>query len=263
MDDPKGGLSWTGHCHNSAPASIVFQPAKDKDGFNVEELEHLGAECYGNYGNHAEAWILRSWNRQVEEHTTKPSDKPALFGELCATLHKALCSYVREKKVGLMVDMRESRGTDHSQVWNQALYMYEAEYVEHPKAAGSEEEMARDILVKNTIYGNQDVFYSGGGGSMGSPADISGTDAVPNNLGRIEELEYRLAWRGGEADVSNAKNEWTSVKIKGESAELFAPRWLLEIKPLLKSMRSSPNGNTFVTRDRLEALGFVPRERFK
>jgi hypothetical protein len=60
---PSVGAGWEGHCHNSAPASILFeQPTAityKGISFDEEEMEYLAAEFFGNFGTFESGWQLK------------------------------------------------------------------------------------------------------------------------------------------------------------------------------------------------------------
>src|SRR5579884_3944640 len=97
-NDPTGTeLGWVGHCHNSAPASILFKTpnaaGKTVNGVNFicEELKYFAAEFFGQKGDEGFSWGLpQTAFRKGFFQQHKPEDNPKRFGTIIPDLHKAL-----------------------------------------------------------------------------------------------------------------------------------------------------------------------------
>ena len=265
-NDPSGTqLGWVGHCHNSAPASIIFKtpdPAGKTVGgvaFSCEELKYFAAEFYGRKGNDHFGWGLPETGFRkgfFQEH--KPEDNPKRFGTLIPDFHKAFRSLLRDDQRAGFMDLRDISGGDHSAVWNQAIYKYVAQMWETTPHGDW-----HDIQVRTTLFGNEDKI-PGDFSSSGSPARITATGPGPGGtpkdtfqdsstpIFRNEILRYRLIYKpDGEINAKHAKNEWQSAETE-DGTGLHAPRFLFVVdKP---TGNSDPDGNTQIDLGDIPAL---------
>src|SRR5262249_941170 len=128
--------AWEGHCHNSAFAAFYFvtpPPAgKTVNGVLItcEEIKFLGTEFVGHKKVRTNTWILPGPNRSGPFHEKTPSDDPKLFSTEVGKFHKAMRDALLLERMPVIMDLRNSAGGDHSEVWNQAVYRYETHYWE-------------------------------------------------------------------------------------------------------------------------------------
>jgi hypothetical protein len=251
-NDPNGTAEgWFGHCHNSAPASMIFKPPPD-DGksfggqsFLCEELKFFATEFFGRYGTLKVGWSLKETKpRQGPFQQNKPADKPRMFGTIIGEFHQALARQLLVDGSPVLMDLRDSSGSDHTAVWNQAVYRYAAQFYETTPHGDW-----RDIQVKTRLHANDDTMLEPDFRSSGLPAEIMVDDIrgapryktaapakdAPNKpaIRRDQLLLYRLIFKeDGTIDTRNPKNEWTSNTylhgVDGDSYgnELFAPRFM-------------------------------------
>lgn len=274
--DNKDGTAqgWWGHCHNSAPASMIFKTPPEggttfnKVNFLCEELKFLATEYFGSAGQIEYIWGLPGPDRTGFFQENKPSDDPKRFGTLIGDFHHNLQSQILFKRIPLLMDLRDATGGDHSAVWNQAIYKYTAQMCETP---GSEN--WKDVTFKTTLNANDDRL-KGDFTSSGLPATIEdgpvggGHDAVPDSsadaIRRDEFLVYRMIFKDdGTVDSANANNRWFNVTLSGKNTDLHAPRFMFAPKkPAMKSAAEKPDGNPHIAiSDVLKVLEL--RDRFK
>jgi hypothetical protein len=278
-NDPAGDTpAWVGHCHNSAPASVLFEepPAEgltlEGQHFSCEELKFFATEFFGLY----RAWEPEGWGlpgtgrlgRRGPYHERKPAVDSARFGKVVGDFHNVLVSQLLKKNNALMVDLRDATGSDHAEVWNQAVYKYEARMWEHPTLGDW-----LDIELETRLFANEDTIPEDAS-SSGRPANIVARgprgggkpkDVEPNAAqpGRDQVLRYRVVYDpNGAIQVNNARNEWSSVVKAGESVELHAPRFIFVPAKPLGSLVDQHNGNILL--ERADILRLVTlRSRFQ
>lgn len=271
-----GDASWVGHCHNSAPASMIFEippdAGKDHNGekFTCEELKFFATEFFGLYGQLDYVWGLPgtgSMGRNGPYQEKRPNDDPALFGKQVIPLIDALRKALLEERLPALVDMRNSNGTEHSEVWNQAVYKYEAWMWETTPHGDWQ-----DIQMKTVLYANEDIMPAGAI-SSGAPAEIiadgpkSGgvpkdTKPHPKNAQRNEELLFHVFFDNDGKLKKSSKTRWLSTTIRGKSALLHAPRFMFTPKKPATTPISKGDGNPMI--DRADILSLLPlRSRFK
>lgn len=257
-NDPDGTqLGWVGHCHNSAPASILFKPPDPagktvgSTNFSCEELKFFAAEFYGQKGVDNSPWGLPGtgpMGRQGFFQENKPEDNPKRFGTLIAGLHNALRTTLHDNRQAGFMDMRDVSGSDPAAVWNQAIYKYVAQMWETTPVGDW-----HDIQVQNTLFGNEDVMPADFS-SSGSPAKIvangpgaGGTpkDAEwdPTAISRNGLLNYRVIFKpDGDINATHANNEWQSAQTGDGKTGLYGPRFLFV--PSKPGVNPGPDGNT-------------------
>lgn len=278
--DGNAGL-WWGHCHNAAPASMIFKtpPADGKTFNNVaflcEELKFFATEYFGNYGQEENtSWGLpekigkdgKPISRSGPFQENKPSDDPSSdaskgFGSLIGDFHRFLQEWLLFERRPLLMDLRDAYGGDHSAVWNQAIYRYVAQMWETPGSNNW-----KDITLYTTLNANQDWFKPD---SSGLPATAvksrlgGGRDAAPDSAIRRDEwLSYRLIFKDdGTVDSKNPKNRWYSVKSK-EGTDLHAPRFIFVPKKPATSPAQNGDGNPEIKSSNVFKL-LELRDRFK
>jgi hypothetical protein len=263
---------WWGHCHNSAPASMIFKtpPAAgkkfNKETFLCEELKFFATEYFGRQGALDSVWGLPGtgpMGRSGFFQENKPSADPKKFGTLIGDFHRSLQNQILLKRLPLLMDLRDATGSDNSAVWNQAIYKYTAQMWETPASNNW-----LDITLKTTLNANDDRM-NGNCSSTGVPANITpnplggGPDAVPaaGAIRRDQSLGYHLFFKeDGTLDSGNAKNEWSSVTLDSNGTDLHSPRFMFA--PKKPAGNSSPDGNpNIVVSDVLLLLEL--RDRFK
>jgi hypothetical protein len=209
--------------------------------------------------------MLPGAHRSGPFHETKPSDDPKLFGTEIGKFHKAMRDALLVDRMAVVMDLRHSHGVDHSQVWNQAIYRYEAHYWE---TLPHNDRL--DIQVRTHLNANDDRLNDDRS-SSGLPAKIvngpkpGGTphSAEPDTaaIRRDQTLRYHVKFQDdGDIDASNSINEWLGVKLDGASPELHAPRYIMSPKKPIGN--SAPDGNIKI--DPADVLAVLPlRDRFK
>jgi hypothetical protein len=270
-NDPTGTeLDWVGHCHNSAPASIIFEtpdPAgKTVNGvaFTCEELKFFATEFYGRMGSDTWNWSLPGtgpMGRQGFFQENKPEDNPKRFGTIIGGLHKAIRTMLRDQMKAGVMDMRDVSGSDHAAVWNQAVYKYVAKMWETLPHGDWQ-----DIQIENTLFANddrlRDDFSSTGSPAKivatgprggGKPKDTALETPPPDPFFRNEILRYRMIFKpDGEMNETHAKTAWLSAQAQ-DGTGIHAPRFLF--CPIKPAGNPSPDGNpTIATADMLTML---------
>jgi hypothetical protein len=290
-NDPHGiAENWEGHCHNSAPASMIFKEppkaGKKHNGvdFLCEELKFLATEFYGRFGNDKFIWGLPGtgpMGRRGFYQEKKPSDNPRRFGKHIGIFHNNLIKRILKARMPVMMDLRESSGLDHSEVWNQAIYKYEAHFFETTPHGDWMDLQVKtflrahgdwmDLQVKTFLRANEDVMYDDFS-SSGIPAKIVANgprpgglpkDAVPDPAAdkRDQVLLYRLIFKSnGTFFEKHKKNRWKSVTLEGETNELHAPRFIFE--PKKPTGNPSADGNPLISKSDVLTL-LELRDRFK
>lgn len=233
-NDPAGTKkSWEGHCHDTAPASILFRAPPEggmtfnRVHFSCEELKFYATEFFGRFGRLTRVWVLPGEGhrgRMGTFQTSRPNDEPERFGTdplVLVGFLQMLRERVRDAGHALVMDLRDSTGESHEAVWNQAVYQYMTRYWQTDRTDLQLVE-GRTVLCANEDYLEED------GSSSGLPAAIDVVEgervAVPNESGRIQECRFRTRFKNdGDMDPEAGDNRWWSVKV-GET-ETHAPRF--------------------------------------
>lgn len=265
---------WWGHCHNSAPASMIFKtpPSEgkkfDKETFLCEELKFFATEYFGVQGTITSVWGLPGsgpMGRSGFFQENKPSSDPKKFGALVGDFHRSLQNQLLLKRLPLLMDLRDASGGDHSAVWNQAIYKYTAQMWETPASNNW-----LDIKIKTTLNANDDRMRPDCS-SSGVPANKvanplgGGADAVPDASGsairRDQTISYHLIFKDdGTVDAANRNSEWFSVTLNSDNTDLHAPRFMFA--PEKPVGHPQPDGNpNIMLSDILSLLEL--RDRFK
>lgn len=262
-DPTKTRAPWEGHCHNSAPASILFQAPPDAGkshagvDFTCEELKFYATEFFGRFGVLEFVWGLPGtgpMGRDGPLQENRPSDDPKLFG----TNKRALVGFLetlrielRDKGRALVMDLRDISGAAHAEVWNQAIYQYVTRYWQ-PNPVDLQ------LTEGLTLLSANEDFLPPGGTSSGLPAEIKTVDgepqAIPNATGRDQRMRFRLRFRSsGKVDVGAADNRWWNVKA-AEGTDIHAPRFAFRVKPPLATESPTSDGNPHIERANTLAL---------
>jgi hypothetical protein len=263
-DPTKTEAGWVGHCHNSAPASILFEAPPDGGlkhngvDFTCEDLKFYGTEFFGRFGALQFAWGLPGtgpMGRDGPLQEQRPSDDPKLFGTdkdaLCGFLD-ALRSEIRDNGRALMMDLRDSTGAAHEEVWNQAVYQYVTRYWQTK---------ATDLQLtegETALFANDD-FMLPDGSSSGLPAEIKTVhgepEARPNGSGREQVCRFRLRFKtNGEMDDASSDNRWWDVKAG--TNRIHAPRFAFWVKRPAAAETPESDGNPFI--DRANVITLLP-----
>lgn len=192
---------WPGHCLGGAIASISLNEPIPAPGTNLtkDELKALWAELGENHYNH-----------QIGDYATDiPPGPPRLGPDECdwkaPRVHAMFETHIRGEKQPLLGNMRAfpPRGTV-SEVWNQGIYKYIAEYKAIPHRG------ERAVNIKLELHTNS--------GSM-----LNGSD----DKDRVIYYEYNIVYGvDGKVDETNpSAADWVSVG--GEA--LFAPLNVLQV----------------------------------
>jgi hypothetical protein len=240
-DPRKSRPIWEGHCHLAAIASIMFvNPMPQGFEFNgewflAEELKFFGAEFVGRFGNAERVYHLPvesgdpddPSNRSGRFHEKKPSDEPALFGTRPGALVELLRVLRREIGVegrALAMDFRDPSGSDHAEVWNQAVYGYRIRYWQP--------DITDPTLTDGvcTLFANADSHT--GEKSSGLPAHTvveHGETVIKHDGDRAESRsEFTLRFTAaGDHDTSAPENRWRATTQFG--IDTFAPRFAYRI----------------------------------
>jgi hypothetical protein len=140
-----------------------------------------------------------------------------------------------------------------AEVWNQAVFYYQAQYLEHADSLqqAGEQRQAQDLHVYLTFYANSDGVLP----TDHVPATYQGGDVVltQNNWSRQARVRLQFT-NGGNLDADDALNNWEACTDPAGQAHYFLPRTIDRIV----AVRNQPvngGGNPYVTRARVEALG--------
>jgi hypothetical protein len=212
---------WPGHCLGGAVASILLNepvPAPGS-GLTKDELKSLWAELGENHYNH-----------RIGDYATDIPPGPPRLGPdetdwKAPRVHAMFETHIRGERRPLLGNMRAfpPRGTI-SEVWNQGIHKYIAEYKAIPGRG------ERAVRIKIELHTNS--------GSM-----LNGQD----DKDRVIYYEYALVYGlDGRVDETNpAAADWISVG--GEA--LFAPLNILQV------LETRWQGhNPYVTEDKVRAL---------
>jgi hypothetical protein len=276
-NDPSGTTQgWEGHCHNSAYASFYFQTpppgGKAVHGVTIscEEIKFLATEWVGAMKVRHFVWSLPGLptdGRGGPFHQKKPADDPVLFGKEVGNFHKSMRDGLLVDRIPLVMDLRNSAGGDHSEVWNQAVYRYVSHYWETLPHGDWKDIQVRTFLNANDDRMRGDFSSSGlpakvvNGPKPGGKPQSAEPDADSNALKRNQTLLYRVKFKDdGDIDETDSINRWFSVKLDGQAAELHAPRFV--IVPDKPTGNSSSDANVKI--DPADVLSILAlRDRFK
>ncbi len=273
LDDPS--QSWTGHCHNSAPATILFKGPKGDPDFPEEDKEHLCAEYFGDFGVTDSNWSLGdTYDRGSKHHKTRPGDgvdAQKFLGSTAAKFHETLRNVIKKKFDAVMIDMRASfydattPSNAYVQVWNQATYAYRAEFKQKDAKAG---EAGKDAIhVENHIFANGDMFTSEGYPAQVEGNDLKrGADGTPvhtSRPGRMLDSQYVMHFSAGEIQAGNAENAWLSHTNLGSAEQIYPPRFMISVRKPLSARNPNGDGNNEIDLADMKTLGIDFRDKYK
>ncbi len=224
------------------------------------EMSSCGSPTNGWFKTPAGDWIPAA---SLEFEDDGEKDSAALrskYGIEAAALHKALREKIATEGKAMVSDLRASAGSSPDEVWNQAVFMYEATFHEHPDADelyGGGVQAASDIVARVNLWANADTFPSDA-----MPARWTGDDVelttyqqrvrrgdeiieVPRLHAWCRNLLYRLlfnpedgeiddAWTGGDWMVccqgwNNDFEAWDNAIALPTRSHHFAPGYLSEL----------------------------------
>jgi len=212
---------WPGHCLGGAVASLFFNdpvPAPGT-GMTKDELKALYAELGENHLNHR----IGDYATDIPAGPPRPGPDPTDWK--VSRVHAMLETHIRGERIALLSNMRAfpPRGTE-AEVWNQAVYMYNAEYKAIPGRG------PRAVQITMELHAN-------------SGSSLNGQDEKD----RVVNYQYNLVYGlDGRVDETNpAAADWISVG--GEA--LYAPLNVLQV------VESAWQGhNPYVTIDKVRSL---------
>jgi hypothetical protein len=203
-----------------------------------------------------------------------------LMGTAAAQFHGFLRDHIGTLGEPMLSDLRAPLAADAAalatlsvgdrrkaaaQLWNQAIFYYEAWYKEYDYAEpvpgtlnhASEKRCAQDIVLTVRFEANADSFPT-----QKPPATVGGPNGVTlSNLGWTRTLEYRLQFQDdGTIDGNNVLNDWLTCSDKGRLKPYPIPRYLDSLVGLANV--SNGGGNPDVDAARIHTLGLRVRTRY-
>ncbi len=281
-------ITWQGHCNWMGAASIIFQPPVVAVGpnavnFDIEELKLFAAEFAANNVDSTRVWDLTTYPAPesatsavhlVPRHTRddatavdwkrrQAANDRQWSGQVAEGFWATLRAELAGQGSPLLLDMRAVHNTNNprgssDEIWNQALFHYEAWYREHPSAqnAHAGDRQAQDLQITLQIYANADDFLP----STNPPATYGAGDVTvqPNHWRR--DYMFRLQCSPtGDVVAGDALNSWEDADSGGNPC--YMPRYLSRIN----GIRPAPinaGGNPHVTAQRVQQLGLQRRIRY-
>ncbi len=194
----QGLYGWEGHCLGGAMASVLLdQPSPTgSSGMNNDELEGLWAEMGETTGIYT---VPDYMGGCPAGPPTSGSDSTDSY---VGNFHRMLEQYIKGSQVSLQSNLR-SEGSDPGEVWNHAVWRFEAQYEEAP---GDDEKIVR---IENDVDANQDHT---------PPTD----DTDDRSMTYTYIVEYQS---NGEVSQSSSENDWISVAGHAN----FAPSNMLRV----------------------------------
>lgn len=187
------------------------------------------------------------------------------LGELAAEFYQMLIDTMRVQKHALIANMRSHRvdiGPD--EVWNHALFWYEAYYQEHSPftKGGTGVEDEKDMVITCELRVNSDSPIP-----LDPPATISGNSLKPTQTSVMYRNNWRLQFDGaGKIVPKDARNQWQYTRNEDDE-DLFAPT---RLRPVAKPSRTrltadDPHdlGNKFVGTELLDSGLLTIRKRYR
>lgn len=188
-------------------------------------------------------------------------------GGEAAEFYQALIDYMRVKKHPLVANMRAyypDRGP--RDVWNHALFWYEAFYLERiPDTKAGELEDENDLIISCVLRVNLDDDLK-----RGLPAKILDNKSIP-----LDDTShgYTNLWRihfdgSGKIAMDHDRNEWIYIR-NAASQELYTPTKLQAVAAPSKTRATDPNlgpldlGNKFVGTELVDKGLLKIRKRYR
>lgn len=212
---------WPGHCLGGAVASIAFNDPKPApgSGMTADELKALYAELGENHLNHR----IGDYATDIPAGPPRPGPDPTDWK--APRVHAMFETHIRGFRRPLLSNMRAfpPRGSEF-EVWNQAMYKYEAEYKAIPGRG------PRAVLIDIDVHAN-------------SGSALNGQGEEDRTVHYQYSLVYGLDGRVDETNPGAA--DW--IAVGGDA--LFAPLNVLEVQ------NSAWAGhNPYVTLDNVRSL---------
>lgn len=186
------------------------------------------------------------------------------MGELAAEFYQFLIDHIRVEKQPVTGDMRAYEpGKGPEEVWNHALFWYEAFYLEHiPDAAAGEAEDQNDMVISCVLRVNLDNPLD-----VGPPARISGNKTIPIDLASHAYMNlWRIRFDGaGKIVVTDQRNRWIYIQNSNKE-ELYTPTKLQIVDKPASARITASNpldvGNKFLDREVLKSNLLKLRKRY-
>lgn len=191
-------FEWCGHCLGCTVASIKLNQPTPAAGstYNEDEVEALWCELGENEGH-----LYPDEVGPVPPGPPSPGPDPTDFA--APTYHRLLEQYVRSAREALYSNMRAD-GSGSDEVWNHAVYKFEATFEEAP--GGNE----KTLKIANNVSANGDIL-------------------PPSTDGRRRQVIYKYIityQQDGSPDTAAAAaKDWISVE--GEAS--WAPKFLSKV----------------------------------
>ncbi|MGH9664369.1 MAG: hypothetical protein ACRD9L_08110, partial [Bryobacteraceae bacterium] len=302
---PAVGAGWEGHCHNAAPASMLFEPPTPQSyngqSFTQEEMQHLAAEFFGNFGQFGPDWweLKRSskpgrWYLPGYFKPGGPKTRDAFVAALKSEYPEATAQTTADSYVGAAGGEAAFQKLVGEYLGQLAAEFYDAlirftRVKKHPLlsnmrsyggGSGPEEVWnqgyfwyrawyrengdthdEKDIVILCQTRANLDTY------TTGMPATIAGGEVVPTDgKSLVFENEWRIQFDGGGKIVTtDSKNEWRHLK-NSSGDELFAPTELLTLAKSASARKSGDAfslGNKFVGTDIVTAGLLTIHKRYQ
>jgi hypothetical protein len=227
--------------------------------FPVYPLERLRVGARRG-GGPAPGW----WNARL---VTERQLVGPVLGNAAATFFSHVREQIGTRGRMLLCDLRQSytlvmtTQQEHAkaaEIWNQAVFYYEAVFREHPDSDvhATDERQAQDLAVDFRIWANSDGVL---------PTDhmpgtyAHGSLAVNNGSSWSRRYTMRLQFaNGGQLIVNDPHNRWENATNLAGNAFYFLPRYLDRVTAIRAAPRDG-GGNPACTRARVTAAGLVLR----
>lgn len=268
--------AWEGHCHNAAPASIMFE-APPADGkvhngihFTCEELKLLATEFAGTHKGYTDEWYLGGGKAaDAALVNSRPSEDPETFGPSLVSLLEFLRTHLRTRGFALHMELRDERGQAAKEKWNHAVYEYKMPlWQDDPNDHRLVQGMLE--LRANLDHLNDDFSSSG---FPAKPTLKFGHAWTKDGTPELRRLEFQLRFlESGRVSRASPENRWTDIStiLWDDDARksrvvrgLFAPRLALKLSAPAATMQpvsSIHDGNRAVVgKDVLALLDLKPK----
>ena len=281
--DTKGG--WSGHCNQAATASVIFkeppaniqwkwddaargnlQLALDSEGLKILATEFAGHRTRTEILFAIDSKLIPPGEEAKFIDNLKglvPNRVARKFperGTYAVRLLTTLQNELGVKGQPLLTDVRtappQTRAAEViDEVWNQAIYLYRAQYREHPQApqGDSEERRAQDMEVTVRVFWNEDYSPTYGPGKATATVTDLGNGkytVTPREIdGRNSALWRKMVLRlqfcnGGKLKTDDERNNIESCTGKDDT-HYFLLRYLQRVTQVTGNTISD-DGNPFV-----------------